>query len=140
MSEPTKIAPTEVEKRLKRVESMCICRGCPTYKSLGKEDDHIAYCFPARGRSVNIAEEKGCTCGICPTYAEMKFLTSYYCTRGIEMKQKAAIAEAMWKDHSVWDHLRSRADKEFSPRTRTKMVHHSKGHFQQEQKRSGVKL
>jgi hypothetical protein len=70
----------------------------------------------------------------------MKFMTAYYCTRGIEMKQKVAIAEATWKGHSVWDHLRTRQDSAFSPRTRAKMTRHSRGHLPQERKRSGVKL
>jgi hypothetical protein len=43
-----------------------------------------------------------------PIYGKMKFMTAYYCTRGIEMRQKGAIAEAAWKGHSVWDHLRGR--------------------------------
>lgn len=108
MSEQMKMTPEEIEKRLKMVESMCICRGCPTYGALGKEDDYVAYCFPTRGESKNISKEEGCTCGVCPVYAQMKFMTTYYCTRGIEMKQKEAIAEAAWKGHSVWDHLRRR--------------------------------
>lgn len=129
MSEPVKMTPEETEKRLKMVESMCVCKGCPTYKSLQKEDDNIAYCFPTCGKSRNITEEKGCTCGVCPVYAEMKFLTAYYCTRGIEMKQKAAIAEAVWKGHSVWDHLHQNHDDEFSTRMRGKMTRHSRGHL-----------
>ena len=140
MSEPMKMTPEEMEKRLKMVESRCICKGCPTYKALGKEDDYIAYCFPTRGKSKNISEEKGCTCGVCPVYAQMKFMTAYYCTRDIEMKQKVAIAEAEWKGHSVWDHLRTRQDSAFSPRTRAKMTRHSRGHLPQERERSGVKL
>ena len=108
MSEETKMSPEEMEKRLKMVESACICRGCPTYTALGKEDDYIAYCFPTKGESKNIAEEKGCICGTCPVYAQMDFITAYYCARGIEMKQKEAIAEALWKGHSVWEHLRRR--------------------------------
>jgi len=59
MSEPMKMTPEETEKRLRKVESMCICKGCPTYKTLQKEDDNIAYCFPTRGKSRKIAEEKG---------------------------------------------------------------------------------
>jgi hypothetical protein len=128
MSKPMKMAPEETERRLKKVESMCICKGCPTYKTLQKEDDNIAYCFPTRGKSRKITEEKGCTCGVCPVYAEMKFLTAYYCTRGLEMKQKAAIAEAAWKGHSVWDHLHPHDD-EFSPRIRGKMTQHSRTHL-----------
>jgi len=33
-------------ERLKMVESMCICRNCPSYKNLGEDDEYIAYCFP----------------------------------------------------------------------------------------------
>ena len=140
MSEPMKMTPEDLEKRLKMVESMCICRSCPTYKNLGKEDDYIAYCFPTRGKSESISEEKGCTCGVCPVYAKMKFMTAYYCTRDVEMKQKVAIAEAAWKGHSVWDHLRKRQDMTFTSRERRKITEHSRGHLPQERKRSGVKL
>ncbi len=140
MSEQVKIPTEEMEKRLKMIESMCICKGCPTYKALGSDDDYIAYCFPTRGRSKNISEEKGCTCGVCPVYAQMKFITAYYCTRGIEMKQKLAIAEASWKGHSVWDHLRARQDTAIGARERSRMTRHSRGHLQQKRKRSGAKL
>ncbi|UCE16582.1 MAG: DUF2769 domain-containing protein [Candidatus Bathyarchaeota archaeon] len=102
------MTPKQIAERLKMVESACICKGCPTYKNLEREDDYISYCFPTRGASKNITEEKGCTCGICPIYGQMKFMNTYYCTRGIEMKQKEAIAEAAWNGHSVWDHLRRR--------------------------------
>lgn len=61
MSETMKMTAEEMEKRLKMVESMCICKGCPTYKALDKEDNYIAYCFPTRGKSKNVSEEKGCT-------------------------------------------------------------------------------
>lgn len=129
MSTAVKLSPKEMDKRLKMVESMCVCRRCPTYKALGEKDDYIAYCFPSRGKSRKITEEKGCTCGICPVYGQMRFMTSYYCTRGIEMKQKEAIAEATWKGHSVWDHLRSRHDETLSPRERTKITEHSRSHL-----------
>lgn len=127
MSEPTMMPPEEVERTLKKIESMCICRDCPTYKTLQKDDDNIAYCFPTRGKSRNTIEEKGCTCGMCPVHAEMAFLTVYFCTRGTEMKQKSAIAEAAWKGHSVWDHLHR--DDEFGPRMHGKMTKHSRGHL-----------
>ena len=61
MSEKIKMTPEEIEKRLKMVESTCICRGCPTYRSLGEEDDYIAYCFPTQGKSHKIKTEKEVT-------------------------------------------------------------------------------
>ncbi len=71
---------------------MCICHGCPTYRTLGKEDDNVAYCFPQYGRSKNITVEKGCICGTCPVYSMNKYMTNYYCTRGLEVEQRKAIA------------------------------------------------
>lgn len=103
--EQMKMSPEEMKKQEEMVNSMCICKSCPTYKAYGKEDDYIAYCFPTHGKSKNLAEH-GCICGTCLVYEKMKFVTAYYCTRDIEMKQKTAIAEAAWKGHSVWDHLR----------------------------------
>jgi hypothetical protein len=106
--ESMEMTPEQMAERLKMVESMCICRSCPTYTNLGEDDEYIVYCFPSRGRSKNISEEKGCTCGVCPVYDEMKFMTAYYCTRDIEMKQKIAIVDEAWKGHSIWDHIRGK--------------------------------
>lgn len=78
----------QMEKRLKEVESMCICEGCPTYLRLGEKDDYIAYCFPTRGKSKKIENEVGCICSSCPVYEEMNFTTDYFCTRGTEKQQK----------------------------------------------------
>ena len=99
------ISREEMKKREAMVNSMCTCKICPSYTAYGKEDDYIAYCFPPHGKSENLAEH-GCICGTCPVNTKMDFLTAYYCTRDIEMKQKAAIAEAEWKGHSVWDHIK----------------------------------
>ena len=140
MSDSMKITSEEMEKRLKMVESKCICKDCPTYQAFGREGAYIAYCFPTRGKSENISKEKGCTCGLCSVYAQMKFITAYYCTRDVEMKQKVAIAEAAWKGHSVWDHLRKQQDTPFGPRERSKITQHGRGHLPQERKRSGRKL
>jgi hypothetical protein len=74
----------------KKIESMCICPTCPTYKAYGKEDDYIAYCL--HGKSKNLAEH-GCKCGLCPVYDKKKFVTTYFCTRDTEAKQKMAIAK-----------------------------------------------
>jgi len=103
--EQMEMSPEEMKKQEEMVNSMCICKSCPTYKAYGKEDNYIAYCFPTHGKSKNLAEH-GCICGTCPVYEKMKFVTAYYCTRDVEMKQKTAIAEAAWKGHSVWDHLK----------------------------------
>jgi len=75
-------------ERLKRVEAMCICEGCPTYLRLGETDDYIAYCFPTRGKSKKIKEEAGCICPSCPVWTEMNFTKDFFCTRGTEKQQK----------------------------------------------------
>ena len=80
------------EEKRKEIVSMCICPTCPTYKAYGKEDDFIAYCV--NGKSKNLAEH-GCKCGLCPVYEKMKYVTAYYCTRGIEDNQKKHIAESI---------------------------------------------
>jgi hypothetical protein len=100
-----KMNPEEMAEKLKMMESMCICKKCPSYKGLGEEDDYITYCFPSRGKSNKITKETGCTCGVCPVYGMNKFMTSYFCTRDIDMKQKTAIVDEAWKGHSFWDHL-----------------------------------
>lgn len=96
---------TKPEERLKMAESACICRNCPTYKGLEKDDDNVAYCSVLRGRSKNIKEEKGCTCGLCKISQQMKFVTLSFCTRGIDREQQQAIADANSKGHSVWEHI-----------------------------------
>jgi hypothetical protein len=57
------------------------------------------------GRSRNIKEEKGCTCGLCPIHQQMKFVTISFCTRDIDREQQQAIADARSKGHSVFEHL-----------------------------------
>ena len=52
-----KTNPRPTTERLKRVEAMCICEGCPTYLMLNETDDYIAYCFPTGGKSKKIKEE-----------------------------------------------------------------------------------
>ena len=99
------MSPEQLKERLMMVEDMCICKGCPTYVHLNQVDGYIAYCFPSHGKSMMIKEEKGCTCGVCPVYNQNKFMTSYFCTRDIDMKQKTAIVDEAWKGHSVWDHI-----------------------------------
>ena len=86
------MTPEQMEKRLKKLEPMCICGNCPTYLELGEEDDYIVYCFPTRGKSAKIKDELSCTCESCPVYKEMNFTTDYFCTRGTEKQQKAARA------------------------------------------------
>jgi len=84
----TKTNPKPTSKRLKRVEAMCICEGCPTYLRLGETDDYIAYCFPTRGKSKKIKEEDSCICPSCLIWAEMNFTKDFFCTRGTEEQQK----------------------------------------------------
>lgn len=55
MSEPMKMAPEEMKKQEEMVDSIYICRSCPSYKAVGKEDDYVAYCFPTHGKSKNLA-------------------------------------------------------------------------------------
>jgi hypothetical protein len=85
------------------VNSMCICESCPSYKAYGKKDDYIAYCYPTHGKSKNLAEH-GCMCGTCPVYSKMNFMTAYYCTRGLEKEQKAAIADPSYGKHDHATH------------------------------------
>lgn len=93
----------ELKKREEMANSLCICQSCPSYKAYGKEDDYIAYCFPTHGKSKNLAEH-GCKCGTCPVYANMNFRTAYYCTRGLEDEQKAAIADPSYGKHDHATH------------------------------------
>ena len=81
----------EMKKREEKINTMCICRSCPTYQALGEEDDYIGYCFQNHGRSKKIVKETGCYCGTCPVYEMYRFMTNYYCTRGLETEQKRAI-------------------------------------------------
>ncbi len=91
-----------------KIDTMCICRGCPTYKALKQNDDYIGYCFPNRGRSKKITQEKGCMCGMCPVYSMYKYVTNYYCTRGIEKEQKEAIAKEIQTGQSAYEQLKIR--------------------------------
>jgi len=79
----------QMAERLKHVEAGCICKGCPTYRALGTEDDYMAYCFSTRGRSKKITEEKGCICASCPIFSEMKYTKDHFCTRGTQKEQMA---------------------------------------------------
>ncbi len=79
--------PEAMEEKLKQVEGMCICEGCPTYLKLGESDDYIAYCY-TRGKSKKIKDEAGCICSSCPVYAQMSFTKLFFCTRGTEKQQK----------------------------------------------------
>lgn len=102
------LSPEEMKKREDMFNTMCICRGCPTYRGLGKQDEYIAYCFANHGRSKTIADEKGCYCGICSVYKSYRYLTNYYCTRGLESEQKQAIAREVQTGQNALDYLRHR--------------------------------
>lgn len=97
------MSPEDMKKKEEMVNSMCICKSCPTYKAYGKEDDYIAYCFSTHGKSKNLAEH-GCVCGTCPIYTKMNFRTTYYCTRGLEKEQKAVIADPNYGKHDHTTH------------------------------------
>jgi hypothetical protein len=75
----------EMEKKLPKVQKMCVCQKCPTYVS---DDKMVGYCHPLVSKSANIKEEKGCICGSCPVYKQMEMTKGYYCTRKSEMEQK----------------------------------------------------
>jgi len=77
----------DMEEKLPKVKSMCICQTCPTYV---KEEKHVGFCHPFIGKSSIITEEKGCNCPQCPVYKKMKLKNGYYCTRGCEMAQEMA--------------------------------------------------
>ncbi len=102
------MTPEETKKREEMVNSMCICRSCPTYVALGKEDDFIGYCFEGHGKSKNITKEQGCYCGTCPIYEMYRYLTQYYCTRGTEKEVKEAIAKEIQTGQNAYDLLTSR--------------------------------
>ncbi len=102
------LSAEELKNREEMVNSMCICRACPTYVALGKEDDFVGYCFPGHGRSKNITAENGCICGTCPVYGMYQYLTQYYCTRGTEQEQKEAIAREVQTGQNAYKELTSR--------------------------------
>jgi len=77
----------DMEEKLPMVESMCICKSCPTYV---KGETHVGFCHPLIGKSTVITEEKGCNCPQCPVYKKMELKNGYYCTRGCEMAQEMA--------------------------------------------------
>jgi len=73
----------EMEEKKKKVLSMCICKGCPSYVDCNE----LGFCFPTIGKSKCIKEEMGCLCPICPVTEMMGFTHVYYCTRGSEKEQ-----------------------------------------------------
>ena len=77
----------DLEEKLPKVKSMCICKTCPTYV---KEETELGFCHPFVGKSEVITEEKGCNCPQCPVYTGMKLKNGYYCTRKSEMEQEYA--------------------------------------------------
>jgi len=77
----------DMEEKLPMVESMCICKTCPTFV---KEETHGGFCHALIGKSSVITEEKGCNCTQCPVYKKMGLKNGYYCTRGCEMAQEMA--------------------------------------------------
>ena len=79
------MSPEEMEKKKEMVLSKCVCKNCPSWVECGEKG---GFCFPAIGKSGCIKEEKGCICGGCPVYTEMKLENGYYCTKGSEKEQK----------------------------------------------------
>ena len=77
----------DMEDKLPKVKTMCICRTCPTYR---KEETKLGFCHSFVGKSEIITEEKGCNCPQCPVYTEMKLKNGYYCIRQSEMEQEYA--------------------------------------------------
>jgi hypothetical protein len=72
------------EEEKKKIISMCICEGCPSYVDCGED---VGYCASAVGKSKCIEEEKGCICEGCPVYSEMNLKNLYYCIKGSEDEQ-----------------------------------------------------
>lgn len=77
----------EMEEKLPMVNTMCICKACPTYV---KEETEVGFCHPFQGKSHIIKDEKGCNCPQCPVYTKLKLKNGYYCTRKSEMEQEMA--------------------------------------------------
>ncbi len=77
----------DMEEKLPKVKSLCICKTCPTYV---KEETELGFCHAFIGKSKLITEEKGCNCPQCPVHTEMKLKNGYYCTRKSEMEQEYA--------------------------------------------------
>jgi hypothetical protein len=77
----------DMEEKLPEVQTMCICKTCPTYV---KEETELGFCHPFIGKSKIITDEKGCNCPQCPVYTKMKLKNGYYCTRKSEMEQEYA--------------------------------------------------
>jgi hypothetical protein len=77
----------ELEEKLPKVKTTCICKSCPSYV---KDETELGFCHPFIGKSKIITEERGCNCPQCPVYKEMKLKNGYYCTRKSEMEQEYA--------------------------------------------------
>lgn len=75
----------DFKKKLPMVQKMCVCKGCQSYV---KDETVVGFCHPLVGKSKKITQEKGCICGSCPVYKQMKMKFGYYCTRGTEMELK----------------------------------------------------
>lgn len=80
----------ELEEKLPMVQSMCVCRTCPTYVA---DETENGFCHALVGQSKIITEEKGCNCPTCPIYKQMSLKNGFYCTRKSEMEQELAKME-----------------------------------------------
>ncbi len=72
------LSEAEMAERAKKIKSMCICAGCPSYEGTGETE--LGFCLT--GKSSVIKEKKGCTCGGCPVTEIISLRWVYYCTRG----------------------------------------------------------
>ena len=77
----------DMEEKLPKVKTQCICKTCPTYVN---EETELGFCHPFIGKSEIITDEKGCNCPQCSVYTNMKLKNGYYCTRKSEMEQEIA--------------------------------------------------
>jgi hypothetical protein len=73
-----------------KMRMLCICRDCPTYNECMREKDELLFCFG--GKSLNCTfEKRGCLCPTCPVTSLTGLSKSYYCIRGSEQEQRAAV-------------------------------------------------
>ena len=68
-----------------KVESVCICRSCPSYFDCGEP---LGFCFYGSGASSCITVKRGCICPACPVHEQSNLELDFYCTEGSEEHQK----------------------------------------------------
>lgn len=78
----------EKTKKIKELESDCVCPICPTFNQCAKDAGENFFCL--KDESKCISKEKGCMCPTCPFAAKYKIgvFHNFYCMRGGEIKQR----------------------------------------------------